>query len=386
MDPTLQRILFGGGLARLNPTYTYVGGSKQRLGQGPGYYNFNKPYGLLLRNLLRSRAAFTMLTLGDSTLVGISDVSLKSQSVPDRLAAFLSANGHPAAADSFMGDANFANTTNYLAYNSLMNNFTAGWSVGAVESLGGKAFTNTSNTTGAINFVPANPSTGLDVLTIGVAHSYKVRFGGVDQQTITPAAQPQKNHVDWENAGTLAAFLRVSGTCFICGAVARNANSPRIDILNAGRSGSGSAFWSDNSSTARALNCLPVMGAEVVLINQMIGDWGDGGSLTEAQVKTNKKVYIDKILAYGGIPFLVVPHPTPTSIASAARQASYSDIDYELSDEYGFALMDLHALMGNDYQNLVNAGFTWDVSSHPNGAAYQYFANYIGSGLLQLAA
>jgi lysophospholipase L1-like esterase len=267
-----------------------------------------------------------------------------------------------------------------------MNNFTGSWTVAALESMAGKPWTNVSDTTGQINLVPANPSTGVDVLTIGSSFSYKIKYGGIDQHTFAVSVQPQKNSWAWINSGTLAAFSRVSGNTFICGAIARNTAAPRIDVVNLGRSGSDSAYWSDNTSTARALNCLPVLGAEVVGINQAIGDWGDTSGVTTAQFKTNKKVYIDKIIAYGGIPFLIAPHPTPDSIAAQARRAAFIDIDYELADEYGCALFDLSAHMGNDYANMTSSGFTWNVSSHPSAAGYADFANFIGAGLMLLAA
>lgn len=379
------------GGAILPPTTSYTGGTQTRLGQGVGYYNLDKPYGLAFRALLRSHAAFTALCIGDSTTAGVdtqAGVPVRANSWPTRLAANLDAAGWPTSLDSYMGDANTGSGANFQTFIPQMITIGSGWAFGSVETMGGKNWQNSTTTTGDLSFQRVEASNCVDVLTIGTGHTLKVRYGNIDQANITPASAPLLTRVTWANAGTVMAMRRVSGTVTFSGAIMRDTTSPRIDLVNAGRSGSGTAYWSDSASPNRALNCLPILAAEVVLIDLLIADWGDSSGVSTATTTTNLTTIIDKIIAYGGIPVFVVPHPTPTSIASAQRQADWTDVKYNLSDLYGIPLFDLHAHFGNDYTTgIVNAGFaTVPDSSHINAAGYADCGDFIGAGLSLLAA
>lgn len=373
--------------ASLTPATTYTGGNSSRLGQGVGWYNLHKPRALAYRNMLLSGVGHTELFVGDSTTEGIHAAanSVRTNSWVSKLAAYHIAQGRPAATDSFMGDANQGSTTAYLVYNTKTTGFSSGWAVGATDTLGGKVFQN-STTGNSITFAPSSTCTAIDIITIGTSgYVLSILFDGVVQGTITPTTGANKTTVI-APAGTTILIRRTSGTCFVTGAVCRDpGGTARIDMINAGRGSSGSVIWSDNTSSSRPINVMPALNAPVTWIDLLIGDWGDSAVLLTSETKANKKVIIDAALAYGSIPLLVVPHPTPTTIAAAQKQRDWIDIDYQLSDEYGLALFDLHAHFLNDWQTgISDAGYAFDVSSHINAAGYTECAAHIGAGITKL--
>jgi lysophospholipase L1-like esterase len=377
----------GGGADILVPTVTYTGGNEQRLGQATGIYNLNSTHGLALRALLRAHSAMTWLFAGDSTTAGVSSAAgaVRADSYPTRIAANLQTAGWETATDSYFGDANTGSAASYQTYLPAMTTFGSGWGFTAVNTLAGKSFQNTSTTTGDLAFQRAKSSNCADIISLGNAGVYKVRYGNIDQANVTPAVTPEINRVTWLNAGTVMAIRRNSGTVGLAGAILRDTATPRIDIANAGWSGSGSTAWADNSSANRGFRVIQTLEPEVVFLNMLIGEWGDASGISVATTKANMESIIQMVIAYGGIVGMIVPHPTPTSIASAQRQADWTDAAYDLADQYSLPLFDFHAFLGNDYANAVTAGYTYDTSSHYNAAGYAAEGDFFSDGVELLA-
>lgn len=320
----------------------FQGGWAVSGGRAPGLFNYNRNRLSNLRGAIarvlagtgRAKIAFP----GDSTTAGnYADAGgtfngLRSAAYPAKLKLLFRAAGIPAQDDSVWGN---AAASAYSTYDPRVT-IGAGWApAGGNPTAGGFSWAN-SSTTNALSFVPELPTNTFDVwylaysgftnFTIGNGTQSKTvtQAGGipgtVQKATITIAdgvpATPA--NYTWSIAKT-----GISGSTYILGFEAYDANSPMLALWNMGWQSSKSQDWNVISTPEKPLNMLVALAPDHTHFNLLINNYALDGSTT--QYDTDIRALFTAMQAVGGCS-AQLGAPSASSATALATQASFASV------------------------------------------------------------
>lgn len=325
--------------------------------------------------------------IGDSTTLGygsngVTYVGARAASYPSELAFFLDIFYAPARADSFFGNANSGNNaTDYPAYDPRVSLGT-GWGIfnGVPNySLGGKLFDSFTATTPLI-FSPGVACDTFDVYYLeNSSFSVNVNGGSALASVSGLSTNAMRKLTVSAALGMNSLQIVPNGSCpptYIVGVSGYNSAVDKIAVMNMGIGGAKASDWSDVTYPWSTLNALPVLAPDLSLITLGINDW-NGATTPQAYLAAIQSV-LDVALVSGSA-ILIVPVPSSNAVASFARQTTFKDVLYALSDKKRVPLIDLSELRG-DYATANADGFYVDVD-HPSAAGYFDIAKCIATAI-----
>lgn len=351
----------------------------------PGVYNYSP---LTLPNyraaLAKMRAGLqnvTVALIGDSTTAGAGAGSgggvyqlngARAKSLPSYLASLMTSAGVAAEAETFFGEAGVTFATPYNSYDPRLVLGTGWGTSGATLGLGGSFF-NTSATTAALSFTP---TTAVDTFDI-----YYARNSGLATFTVNVDGGSTLATVNGAGAATLlkqtvTATLgthtlniqnSTAGITYINGVHAYSSAAKKVALLNMGRTGWKTADWLDASSGWSPFNALPLVAADLTVINLGINDAINAVPL--ATYEANLRALATQAARSGaGDVLVVVPFPVDVTQASLATQQSYWAAASRLKDVA--VVLDLGFRYGSREAMATHGLTNGSDTLHPNASGY----------------
>lgn len=380
----------GGGASNpLNPTYSYLGGTQTRLGQGLGYFNWEKSVGLAIGAALNGSTDVICLREGDSTDQGYGSgtagANTRSTSIPTKSANTMNAAGIPANADGFLGLTGVA-AASYTAYNDQCTFVGAAWAAAPGASAGGFGWTAPSSGSALVYVFPNNFDI-VDIWDIEAGtgtRQWSSDFSAARTNLLTTTVGSSNKLTKVTRTGfgtqTRINFLEVAGSIYIQGCVPRMSSAPVLKVVNAGRQSWSTADWLTITNLYSSRNAvkdfiatyvalpLPV----IVMVNLGINDWETGSGIDAATYETNLGTIAQDIIDSGGLPILIVPVPSNPTITQT--QSAYGDAVYNVAIAKNLPVIDRTAKFV-DFATADAAGYM-DDDKHPNGTGCQVLATH----------
>ena len=234
----------------------------------------------------------------------------------------------------------------------------AGWSVGAIDSIGGKAMRTTG--TEPLTFVPTAPWRVADLwLFSDGAPSEIVAAAGAAETTIPiPVGGLRRVRIEAPEIGAHALTIRrTAGNPQVAGWDCHDGR-PGVSIVNASRAG----WWANN--ILAVAGDLPAMEPDLVILMIGINDW-NAGTKTPAQYEADLRALITQTLV--SCDMALVAPATPSGVKPYPWSA-FMDVLHALAREFDIPILDLGVVMG-PYADALSAGLRADAT-HPNAAGY----------------
>ena len=313
--------------------------------------------------MLSGQGRARVLCLGDSNTAGDAvapGVRLREAAYPARLAELLD-RVYGASGDGFCGNAGILSAID-TTYDPRLS-FGAGWVVSGAVSVGGTMFSNAS-TSNALTFTPRDAWERCEIIFAGIAAgAVDLSAGGATSRHDIPAGGMVSVSFD---AGALASrplsVMRVSGEIHVAAILPHSSIRPRVEVINAGRTGWASADLIDAATFYAPGAALSSVAADLVLIEIGLNDFNTGISPTVYGNRLRTLVGLCPVMA----DVVVMSSVSPEQASRVYPWSDYLDQMREVCAERELSFIDISVAMG-DRSQVVAAGLTND-GLHPNRA------------------
>lgn len=345
------------------------------------YYVADPLFFKAIAKILDGSSNATCLTAGDSTTSGATGPKIKSKSFPSALAKALTAAGIQSSSNnSIFGSAGVASVAAYTAYNPYLGTPSAGWIQNSNTSLGGKIWSNSTDT-GAWPFSPPEKfdtidiwyfqNTGNGVFTVDVGGA--VLSGGTINTAGVSALIKATVSTGAAAAIQTLNLKRSSGAVYIVGVDCYDSTAKSLRVFNAGWSSSTSIDWTNGGSAPYApLNAIATIAPDILNINIGINDWNGGISVDD--YLTNIQKIITAAKPTSAIILSGPMQSDPGTYASESRQNQFIDGLLSLAKTNQICFTNLTNLLGGSYVKANALGLMYD-QRHGTDVCYALVAN-----------
>jgi lysophospholipase L1-like esterase len=357
-----------GASGEYRPGALRIGDPNTLTGPGTPAFVFNlKPSNISnLRAALRANSANIRIAIeGDSVIRGVDGAGANTaqyttDSIHERLAAFLNADSMPATAMSQYG----VSGNTLVDYLGRTNRVTTSGSVvlGSNKYLGGVEFrfTAAGNVTFTVNGVDTMRPIWGDQVTTGRTFSYKIDGGSAVNLTTSGVSQIRReNPISLGAVGTHTISCDwVAGTALLCGIEFYNSTRNEITVHNIALSGGVSANFIDNAGAPGQGRPQQESNFPFALVASEMGSVNDARtSVSVATFKSNMQTRVLNARANGAdFIYIAQPWDNGTGTGNVANQQQYRDAGYQLAAQYDFPVLDLAGLTGGSYAASVANG------------------------------
>lgn len=365
--------------------------NRRELATVPGASNFvraNFPSALPAMKAVKGGTGdCIVIWMGDSTSFGADDTpytNARTHSPAFQTATALNAFSVPASADSFIGNGNAVNMTNYALADSRISYTGTGWTTdqtSGLEIAGGFPVHQDTNLTGTMAFQTGQSQTSCRIFFIqagGIGSiAWSVDGGGETTFGTSGADGIGSQAVSLGSSATHSLKLRqaVSGNVFTAGMIFTNSAVRRLVLVNAGASSWNYSQWAIGTSGWSPGAGSPAnyaqYGGKLVFLNNMINSGNDAGTFAALQTE------ITNLKAAGADVIVVNPQRTSNAVSEAQQDANRASL-LALAIANSCAFLDL-AYFYTSYATWAAAGFSAGTGAgaggvHPNAAGYGYIA------------
>lgn len=284
----------------------------------------------------------------------------------------------------FFGDKGLSTLPNLMAYDTRMARSSTAWATeSSITSVGGRPIRGNGAATETFTFTPLSTTTNDKIFLVYIggsgAGTLRTSDGGgvIDTTSTFDAGNILKSktiNLSSRGTGKVLTWNRQEDTpnpVFIQGGIVYDSQTPAIDIVNIGISGSTTATWKGAGLGYAIFPSLRSVGGDLGIFGIMTNDMAQANNVPVATWKTNIKSIITQWMTDATntrVRDAVIEIESLCSTASygdAATQAAYVAAAYAVADELNIPLVDLSAQFGGSYSAASGWGVFADTA-HEN--------------------